>query len=180
VKDLGRDEIGRLVEQAKNLDRDALSELCVHLYPRIYRYVFYRVNNREDAEDLTSEVFVRMVKFLNTQKGSFHAWLYRIAANLVIDYYRRRARRKEISLGDEREEFLPSMEDHAEKTLLLEELRRALSELTEEQKQVITLKFMEGYDNSEIAEILSKSIGAVKALQFRGLAALRESLKKES
>ena len=99
MKKLGRDEIESLVREAKNLDREALSELCVYFYPRIYRYVFYRVGTRQDAEDITSEVFVRMVRSLNTQKGSFQAWLFRIASNLVIDHYRRSARQKKALLN---------------------------------------------------------------------------------
>jgi RNA polymerase sigma-70 factor (ECF subfamily) len=175
---LGRDEIESLVREAKNLDREALSELCVYFYPRIYRYVFYRVGTRQDAEDITSEVFVRMVKSLNTQKGSFQAWLFRIASNLVIDHYRRNARQKKALLNEESQVSLESTRDESEDLFLQHELKTALAELTEEQQQVITLKFMEGYDNSEIADILSKSVGAVKALQFRALASLREILKR--
>lgn len=179
-RELKKEEIASLVEEAKKLNREALSKLCIYFYPKIYRYAFYRVKNREDAEDITGEVFVRMVKFLNKQKGSFPAWLYRIAANLVVDYYRRSARKKEVSLnGDYYGEEIEKKEDNSEKILLHHTLMRALGELNEEQQQIITLKFIEGYNNNEISEILSKSVGAVKALQFRALNRLKDVLNKE-
>ena len=175
---LGRDGIESLVREAKNLDREALSELCVYFYPRIYRYVYYRVGTRQDAEDITSEVFVRMVKSLRTQKGSFQAWLFRIATNLVIDHYRRTARQKKALLKRESQMSSEPARDEREALFLQHELREAMGELTEEQQEVITLKFIEGYENSEIADMLSKSVGAVKALQFRALASLRKILKR--
>jgi RNA polymerase sigma-70 factor (ECF subfamily) len=178
-RELKKEEIESLVEQAKNLNREALSKLCIYFYPKIYRHVFYRVKNRDDAEDITSEVFVRMVKFLNRQKGSFQAWLYRIASNLVVDYYRRSARKKEVSLSEDFGEELGDRKDISEGILLHQHLSKALGELTEEQQQVVTLKFLEGYDNSEVSEILGRSIGAVKALQFRALDRLRKVLNKE-
>lgn len=178
MRKLGRDGIESLVKAAKNLDREALSELCVYFYPRIYRYVFYRVGTRQDAEDITSEVFVRMVKSLSTQKGSFQAWLFRIASNLIIDHYRRTARRKKALLAREHQALLEPERNESHDLLLQHRLREALSELTDEQQQVITLKFMQDYDNSEIADMLSKSVGAVKGLQFRALANLRKILKR--
>lgn len=180
MRDLGREKIEALVEQAKNLDRGALSELCVYFYPKIYRYVFYRVKTREDAEDVTSEVFVRMVKSLSKQKGSFQAWLFRIASNLVIDYYRRSTRQKEALLRVKHSTPLESTQGDTENVFLQQTLQEALRELTQEQQQVVTLKFMEGYDNNEIADILGKSVGAVKALQFRALTNLRRILEREN
>ena len=178
-RELKKEEIESLVEQAKNLNHEALSKLCIYFYPKIYRHVFYRVKNREDAEDITSEVFVRMVKFLNRQKGSFQAWLYRIASNLVVDYYRRSARKKEVSLSEDFGLELGDRKDISEEILLHQQLTQAMGELTEEQQQVVTLKFLEGYDNNEVSEILGRSIGAVKALQFRALDRLRKVLNKE-
>jgi len=178
-RELKKEEITSLVDEAKKLNREALSKLCIYFYPKIYRYAFYRVKNREDAEDITGEVFVRMVKFLNKQKGSFPAWLYRIAANLVVDHYRRSARKKEVSLNGEYAKELENKEDISESVLLRHSLMKALGELTEEQQQIITLKFIEGYNNNEISEILSKSVGAVKTLQFRALNRLKDVLNKE-
>jgi RNA polymerase sigma-70 factor (ECF subfamily) len=179
VRELKRDDIQFLVERARELDRKALSELCVYFYPKIFRYVFYRVKTREDAEDITSEVFVRVVRSIDRQRGSFQAWIFRIASNLVIDYYRRRAREEKALMRRDGE---PAQDDPAkdtERILTREKLVEAMSGLTEEQQQVVSLKFLEGYDNSEIAEIMDKTVGAVKALQFRALVALRKTIGGE-
>jgi RNA polymerase sigma-70 factor (ECF subfamily) len=172
-------EIVSLVAAARKRDYEALSKLSTYYYPKIYRHILYKVSNREDAEDLTSEVFVRMVKSLPKQKGSFNAWLYRIANNLAIDYYRKRARRKEVSLAEEFEEHIPGQLDEAEKILEREDLNKAISTLPDDQRQTILLKFMEGYGNKEIANILEKTVGAVKALQFRALNNLKTALHQE-
>ena len=179
VRELRREDIGLLVERAKRLDRKALSELCVHFYPKVFRYVFYRVRTRQDAEDITSEVFVRVVRSLSKQRGSFQAWIFRIASNLVIDYYRRTAREKKALLRQGEKVSLEDPERDAQETLTRENLMRALGELTEEQQEVVSLKFLEGYDNTEIAEMMGKTVGAVKALQFRALAALRKIIGRE-
>ncbi|NUM76587.1 sigma-70 family RNA polymerase sigma factor [candidate division KSB1 bacterium] len=176
-----KDELAALVEEAKNLEPDALAKLCEYFYPKIYRYIFYRVHKPVEAEDLTGDVCVRAVEAIGKQKGSFTAWLYRIAANLIIDHYRRKAVRHEIALTEEaleipngRPERALEWPDELEKALTQEQVRKALQKLTDEQQQVIVLKFIEGYDNPEIAEMLGKSVGAIKGLQFRALSALKE------
>lgn len=177
---LEEEKIKQLAEEAKRLDRHALAELCEHFYPKIYRYVFYRVNSKEEAEDITGEVFLRMIKSLHKQRGSFQAWLFRIASNLVIDYYRRRARQPELVTVEERHVSSARNSIDSQDILLQDRLKQSIPKLSPEQQQVITLKFIEGYNNSEIADILGKSVGAVKGLQFRALAALKKILHKES
>jgi len=175
---LGKDKIEQLVKKAKSLDCHALAELCEYFYPRIYRYVFYRVNAAEDAEDITSEVFLRMIRALQKQRGSFTAWLFRIASNLLIDYYRHRARQPElVTMGEDHLSSARNSTD-SEDILLQDRLKQSLSKLSPVQQQVITLKFIEGYNNNEIADILGKSVGAVKGLQFRALATLKKILNK--
>lgn len=169
-------EIAALVKDARGQNYEALSKLSKHYYPKIYRHMLYKVQNREDAEDLTSEVFVRMVKSLSKQKGSFNAWLYRIANNLAIDYYRKKSRRKEVSLVEEFAEHTPGESDETESVNEREDLSRAISTLPDDQRQTVLLKFMEGYNNKEIADIMGKTVGAVKALQFRALNNLKTTL----
>lgn len=173
-----KDELAALVEEAKKLEPEALAKLCEYFYPKIYRYVFYRVHKPEEAEDLTSDVCVRAVEAIGKQKGSFSAWLYRIASNLIIDHYRRKAVRQEIALDKEALEISNGRDEELEKVLTHEQVRKALQKLTDEQQQVVVLKFIEGYDNPEIAEMLGKSVGAIKGLQFRALAALKEILQE--
>jgi RNA polymerase sigma-70 factor (ECF subfamily) len=178
-REMTKAEIAGLVEAAKKRDYEALSKLSTYYYPKIYRYMLFKVNNREDAEDLTSEVFVRMVKSLSKQRGSFNAWLYRIANNLVIDFYRKRSRRKEVSYTEQFDDNAAVQSDETENILARKNLEKAISTLPESQRQTVLLKFMEGYNNSEIADILGKTLGAVKALQFRALKNLRRALEDD-
>jgi len=167
-----------LLEKARQLDEAAVSRLVKECYPFVFRYFYYRSITREDAEDLTSEVFVRVVNSIKGQKGYFPAWLIRISKNLLTDYYRKKGKSRETSLEEIQEPF--SNSDRNEKdTLHPDDIRKLLDRLTDEQKEVIVLKFIEGNTNEEISRIMNKSIGAIKALQFRALSALRVILKKE-
>lgn len=168
-----------VLDKARRLDEIALATLTEKYYPVIFRYFHYRAKTREDAEDLAGEVFVRVVSSIETQKGDFVAWLFRIAKNLLIDYYRKIGKTKEISLDQMAIEPLPASYKYEKDTLDTEDIKKMLNLLTDEQKEVITLKFLEDYTNKDIARIMNKSIGAVKALQFRAFSALRDILRKE-
>jgi len=167
-----------VLENARRLGESALSTLVKKSYPFVFRYFYYRSVTREDAEDLTSEVFVRVVNSIKGQKGYFPAWLISIARNLLTDYYRKRGRSRETSL-EEIEEPSSDSDKNEKDTLHPDDLRKMLDFLTEEQKQVIVLRFIEGNTNEEVAKTMNKSIGAIKALQFRALSALKVILKKE-
>lgn len=170
-----------LLQRAMEYDRDALAHIYDLYHPKIYAYIYSRIGDRQIAEDLTGEVFMRILEALRSKRGwkaSVAAWLYGIAHHLVADYYR--ARRKvsqpleETTLaGDE------STAVSVEEKMLKEQMRQAISELTEDQQQVLTLKFLEGLSNQEVAHILGKSEGAVKALQYRALASLARMVKPQ-
>ncbi len=166
-----------VVEAARNGDAGALAQVCERLYPRIYRYVSYKVNDRRDAEDLAGDVFVRMLGAIRGQKGDLEAWLFRIAGNVVTDHYRKRAvRSDEVELPEE----TGGGSDPAatvERKLDGDRLRKGLRTLTEEQRETVILRFVMGYDHDEVAAMTGRSAGAVRALQFRALAALRDSLE---
>ncbi|MCL4395239.1 MAG: sigma-70 family RNA polymerase sigma factor [Chloroflexi bacterium] len=140
---------------------------------RIFRYVYHRLGDQQLAQDLTSEAFVRFLHAKATPDNPT-AFLYRIAHNLIVDYAREH---RPVALpvdlvcrdGDD-----PVAA--AELELERVRLRRAIARLTPDQQQVIVLKFLEGLSNDEIAHVLDKPVGAVKALQHRGLAALRDQL----
>ncbi len=169
-----------LIKRAKERDPAAFADIYDRHQPAIYRYILFRLNDPVAAEDLTSEVFVRLVERIDrfVYRGRpLLAWLYTIARNLVNDYRRQASRRQQVSLGDQ---MLPSPEDPeqgAERRLLQQQMARALSQLTEDQRQVVLLKFYEGYDNETVARILGKTVGAVKSLQHRSLAALQRILE---
>lgn len=177
-RDLDKDKLRRIVDGAKKGDKDALSELCAYVYSRIYSYTFYRVSRAEDAEDLTSEIVLKVIKALGKQRGNFHAWMYKIAKHALIDFYRKRAVRRETSLADMPHEVADKSVDFARQVLTRERLRKGMQRLTEDQRQVIVLKFIEGYSNGEVAVQMGKSVGAVKVLQFRALRALRNFFSK--
>lgn len=167
----------KLLLESKYGNPEALDKLCRYAYSRIYYYLFYRVKNKEDAEDLTSEVVLKMVKGLRNQHGNFLAWIYKIARNALIDYYRKIGRVQEISYED-LFHTIPADENPKE-ILMIDRLKEAITHLTKEQAELITLKFIQEYDNKEIAQIMGKSIGAIKVLQYRALKALREYFRKK-
>jgi RNA polymerase sigma-70 factor (ECF subfamily) len=167
-----------LIRRAKQDDRAAFAEIYDRHYAAIYRYIFYRVPTETIAEDLASEVFVRLVEKIEgfTYRGHpLRAWLYTIARNLVHDHHRRSGRTDHVPL-DERLALAagtPDPESVADSALNQERLAEALDCLTEDQRQVVILRFLEGLDCKTVAQVVDKSYGAVKALQHRGLAALR-------
>jgi len=176
---MSRDET-RLVQRAKEGDPAAFAELYDRYQPAIYRYIFYRVDNTATAEDLTSEVFVRLVERIDRfryQGRPLLAWLYTIARNLVMDHHRRAGRSIPLSLDTPQIADMPDPEEMAEGALTQQRLAAALSCITEDQRDVIILKFIEGLDNETVAQTLGKSVGAVKALQHRALAALRRVMQ---
>jgi RNA polymerase sigma-70 factor (ECF subfamily) len=172
-----------LLERAKEYDGAALAELYDRYAPRIYAYIYRRVSDAHLAEDLTGDVFVRVIKAIQAEQfwqASFQAWLYRIAHNLVVDHYRRGGQATELTL-DER--LMAAKDDPASvvtERLSRQRLRAAISRLTPDQQQVLALRFGEGLTAREAAEIAGKSVGAIEALQHRALAALRRILEKES
>jgi len=170
------DRLDTLVVAAKKQDPEALGALCEHYYPRVYRFILNRVARIEDAEDLASEVCVRVVESLPGQKGFFPAWVFRIARNLVTDWYRRGAVRQHVAMSDDLVETMVGSNGPAGLPALPHQLERALAKLTPEQREVIHLRFVEGLGAEEIGEIQGRSAGAVRALQFRALETLRETL----
>ena len=171
-----------LLERAKRYDEAALGELYDRYAPRIYAYIYRRVSDAHLAEDLTGEVFVRVIQAIRSErfwKTSFQAWLYRIAHNLVVDHYRRQPELPELMLDDQQ---LSSGDDPASAVAQRFSRRRldaAMRRLTPDQQQVLVLRFAEGLTAREVAKVMNKSVGAVEALQHRALAALRRVLKKE-
>lgn len=173
-----------LLARAIDYDERALGELYDRYEHKIFSYVYRRTNSQPLAEDLTAQVFLKMLEAIRKGKAwhsSFSGWLYRIAHNQIIDYYRRRERRNHASLDDF--PMLPNEEDSpvraAELKLEAERLRIAITRLTEEQAQVVILRFFEGYSISEVSAMMAKTEGAIKALQYRAVASLRKLMAEE-
>lgn len=163
-------------------DRAALAAAYDQYHPPIYRYVYRQVGEVETARDLAAETFRRLLAAVQQGHGpgeNLKAWLYQVAHNLVIDYYRRQKHRAHLPLT---EELVDGNDDpvlSAELRLSAGQVRAALQRLTPEQRQVIVLKYLEGMDNAEVAAIMGKPTGAVKSLQHRALVALRSELTRQ-
>ena len=171
-----------LVKRAKRGDSAAFAEIYDRCQPAIYRYVYYQVNDAAVAEDLTGEVFVRLVEKIDrfTYRGRpLLAWLYTIARNLVTDHRRRAKHAYPLELESQPIADTIDVESTVEHSLAQLRLLDAIKRLTDDQRQVILLKFIEGADNATTAHVLGKSINAVKALQHRGLASLRRILEQD-
>lgn len=148
-------------------------------YEQIYRYVYRRLGNKDRAENIASETFYRLLDAFQKGQGPSDGelyWLYRVAHNLVVDLYRQSDREPlplfEQVLSDQDplpEEGMLQVQEQAR-------VRWALAQLTEDQQQVLELKFMEGMDNKQVAAVLQKTVGSVKSLQHRGLASLERIL----
>lgn len=170
----------QLIQYAQAGNADAVAELYRRHAPAIFRYVFFRMNDRTAAEDLTGDVFLEMMQALNryTERGApFAAWLFRIAHARVVDYHRRHARRPTETLSETLPDHTPGPElqatHHAEMHVLLS----AMQILTDEQRTVIQLRFVEGHSLEATAQIMRKTPGAIKALQHRALGRLGRHLQ---
>lgn len=171
-----------LLERAKQFEAGALEALYDRYAARVYAYIYRRVSDAQLAEDLTGDVFVRVIQAIQSERfwhTSFQAWLFRIAHNRVIDHYRRRPETPELRLN---EGFAATEDDPASVVsdrLSHQQLGTAIRRLTSDQQHVLALRFGEEMTAREVAEVVGKSVGAVEALQHRALTALRRVLKKE-
>jgi RNA polymerase sigma-70 factor (ECF subfamily) len=171
-------DVRALVEGAQGGDREALEELYLIHFDRIYSYLHLSVGNRHDAEDLTTQTFLKMLEAISRfrwRSVPFSAWLFRIAHNLAIDHFRARRRvQTEDEVPEPREMAESSAEDQAMDSLGQAGMLALIERLSTEQRQVLTLKFLFGFANAEVAGILGKTEGAVKSLQHRALASLQK------
>ncbi|MCL4505471.1 MAG: sigma-70 family RNA polymerase sigma factor [Chloroflexi bacterium] len=182
-QDVRRDEDDQTLARFAGEDQSAFGELYERHVTAIYRYVYYRVGNNEDAEDLTARVFMRAMKHVHhyDDRGvPFTAWLYRIAHNVVANYHRDNSRHPSIPLdevelhGAHSDDADALIDGQRERRRLL----RAIRALSEDRQQLVVLKFVEQLQNSEIGQIMNRSEGAIKSLYHRTLVQLREILDK--
>jgi RNA polymerase sigma-70 factor (ECF subfamily) len=176
------DDEAKLIQQAKRGDPAAFAEIYERCQPAIYRYVFYQVGDATTAEDLTSEVFVRLVEKIDrfTYRGRpLLAWLYTIARNLVTDHRRRANKSQPLPMDKQLAADVVDVEERLQDRLTQRRLIVAITHLTEDQRQVILLRFVEELDNATTAAILNKSANATKALQHRALASLRRIMEQD-
>lgn len=171
-----------LVLRAIRRDSAAFGILYETHLDRVYRYVYYRVGSTAEAEDLTEQVFLKAWEAIERYEARgvpFIAWLYRLAHNLVVDYYR--ARRPTMPLEDvaEAEEPGANTLDSVENELDAEEVRLAVRKLSPEHQQLIVLRFVEGLSHAEVAQITGKTEGATRVVQYRALQSLAKAMQGE-
>jgi RNA polymerase sigma-70 factor (ECF subfamily) len=172
-------EMRILVERAQGGERDALEELYLLHFDRIYSYLHVTVGNRHDAEDLTTQTFLKMLEAIGRFRfgaAPFSAWLFRIAHNLAMDHFRATRRVQLEEEVPEEGDLELSAEAEAFQSIGRASMLDLIEELSPEQKQVLTLKFVFDFSNAEAATVLGKTEGAVKSLQHRALVALQKRL----
>jgi RNA polymerase sigma-70 factor (ECF subfamily) len=174
-----------LVRQAQEGSADAFGELYRIYCDTVFRYIYYRVSTRALAEDLTSETFVRALRRITTfswQGRDFGAWLVTIARNLVADHFKSSRHRMEVSTGEmlDSNEVEASPEESVLEHLSNEALLDAVHRLNDQQRECVTLRFLQGLSVAETADIMGKNEGAIKTLQYRAVRTLARLLPAES
>ncbi len=168
--------------KARELDQTALAAIFDAHYDAINRYLMFHTGHRETAEDLSAQVFHRLLDALRAGKGPeryLKAWLFRVARNLIVDEARRGQHRDHLPLDETLAASGALLEDAVQQRILIGELGAALDDLTESQRSVIILRYLINLSNEETAQIMELTVGAVKAQQHRALASLRQSLRRK-
>lgn len=172
----------KLVKKAKDGEVEAFGLLYDHYLPKIYRFVLLKVNHREEAEDLTHQAFLKAwgnINQYNFKGYSFGAWLYRIAKNITVDYYR--SNHSETSLEEVSEIAIEglSLGGAIDKKIEWEGLVKSLKQLKEIEQEVLIMRFVEDLSLKEIAEAIDKSEGAVKLIQHRAINSLKKIVNNQ-
>ena len=176
-----------LVAGLQRGDAEAVEYVVQQYAPALYRFAYYQLQDAVTAEDLVSEVMVRMIGRIDSfvpGQATFQAWLFRIMRNLIADHYRARGRRPQVSLEqwlDAEPAKEPGCNDAELDTMLdREQLAEGLAALTDEQRQVILLHVVEGWELPQVAELLDRSLASVKSAYYRGIQSLRRALARNA
>jgi len=176
------DRVEGLVSRAQNGEQDAFTLLYREYVAQIYRYIYLRVGDTDQAEDLTQEVFLRVIKSIGSYRYRGHpfaSWLFRVAHNLIIDYYRQIEKEGAVSLTDSI--VITADDDPAmtvEQDMEVQEIKQAIENLPPRQREVISLRFGSELSIAETARAIGKTEGTVKKLQYEGILKLRKSMEK--
>jgi RNA polymerase sigma-70 factor, ECF subfamily len=163
----------------RKLDSQAIGAVYDRYFPEVFRYVRYRIGDETSAEDIASDVFVRLLEGCRKKQGpqsNLRAWLLATASNAVNDHYRRNYRHPVDALSESMQDAGQGIHSEVDLRERQRLVQRALAQLTPEQQHVLALRFGQGYSLEETAAVLDKNINAVKALQFRALASLQRQI----
>ena len=168
-----------LLLRARNGDTAVIGAIYERFRLSVFRYLYYRISDRQIAEDLTSDVFLRMIRSIPAYRPgnvTFQAWLFQIARNIGIDHYRKMKFRNHVELEEDMPDKEHDLDASIDRSLTHKHLKNALAHLTEDQRDVIVLRFVANMPIAQVAQTLHKSEDAIKGLQRRGLMTLREIL----
>lgn len=178
------DKENNLIKQAQKGEVGCFGLLYDHYLPQIYRFIYLKVGSKHETEDLTHEVFLSAWQSLPDYRSRgfpFSSWLYQIARNKVIDYYRTKKSQVQLDAVDESSfQLASSVEKDVDITLEMTKVQAAIKKLKSDQQDVLLMRFIEDMSHKEIAEAVGKSEGAVRLIQHRALEQLRELLNHES
>jgi len=172
----------RLLDEARRWDETALAEIYDSYAPAIYRYVYRKTGDRDTAQDLTAATFQRFLEALRRGAGPrdhLSGWLFRVAHNLVADHYRKQPDEPPIALDDAMPTVPAVQAETAARKDRVERARTALKQLTPLQQQVLLLRYLEGMSLRDVAAVLERTVGSVKALQHRAVNALHRVLEDD-
>lgn len=177
---INRTSEDQLIKKIQNGDKEAFGILYLTYLDRIYRYIFFRVNqDKETAEDVCEVTFMKALKNIDSfsfEKGTFQAWLYRIAHNTVLDHYKSFKAEPRVAEDTAAVEPMVALEEELDAKQQLQAVLAAMKKLTAEQREVIMLRFVDGMSHKQIAYVLDKQEEAVRAIQYRGLQMLKRLL----
>ncbi len=168
-----------LILRAQNGDTAVIGAIYERYHISVYRYLYYRIGDRQAAEDLTSDVFLRMIRSIPAYRPrsvTFQAWLFQIARNIAIDHYRKMKFRNHAELEENMADKEDSLDASVDRNMTSTHLKQALARLTEDQRDVLVMRFVANMPIAQVAQALHKSEDAIKSLQRRGLFALRAIL----
>jgi len=174
-----------LLLKLKSRDTESFGQVYDLFVEKIFRFVYLKVSSREDAEDITSEVFLRAWQYLGEQKkiDNLNAFLYQIARNLVVDFYRKRVQQPLPMINEEQLEAVPDLDNNIFKKIDDElnhnNLTKVLSQLKDEYKEIIILRFIEEYSVEETAKIIGKTKSNVRVLSHRALQKVEQIINSD-
>jgi len=181
-----QNEVSDLVRKAQEGDQSSFALLYERFFDQIFRYVSFKTGSPTEAEDITGEVFVRMIESIHRFKWQGHpfsSWLFRIAPNLIVDYFRKKGKKALVPLegsADNLQSAHVDVDRRIDLEIAMDEIRRAMEGLTDLQREVISMRFAGGLSVAETARAIGKKDNAIKALQHAGLKKLRMTLAAEN
>jgi RNA polymerase sigma-70 factor (ECF subfamily) len=176
------DNLAKWKADSIDYKESTLSNLYEEYFDKIARYAYVRIGHKADAEDIAGEVFLKALQSLKSYKergAPMQAWLFRIARNLIIDYFRKKNKRKTVPIDHVEIEGGTNPAKLAEENMELEQVKRAMEQLTQEQREVLVMRFFGGLSSRETGQVLNKSDGAVREMQRVAILKLRNLLSAE-